>query len=43
VVLVVGERPAMPTLAGGFLLLCGVAYRYWPPRLAQRAVVREPG
>jgi drug/metabolite transporter (DMT)-like permease len=30
VVLVVGEKPAFPTLIGGCLLLSGVAYRYWP-------------
>jgi drug/metabolite transporter (DMT)-like permease len=32
VILAVGERPAAPTLAGGLLLLSGVAYRYWPRR-----------
>jgi drug/metabolite transporter (DMT)-like permease len=30
VVLAVGEWPGLPTLAGGLLLLGGVAYRYWP-------------
>jgi drug/metabolite transporter (DMT)-like permease len=35
VVLVVGERPAAATLAGGALLLLGVACRYLPaPRLS---------
>jgi DME family drug/metabolite transporter len=32
VVLAVGEWPAVPTLIGGFFLLGGVAYRYWPAR-----------
>jgi drug/metabolite transporter (DMT)-like permease len=32
VVLAVGEWPAVPTLLGGFFLLGGVAYRYWPAR-----------
>jgi drug/metabolite transporter (DMT)-like permease len=32
VVLVVGERPALPTLVGGLFLLSGVAARYWPTR-----------
>ena len=34
VVLVVGERPTLPTLLGGLFLLGGVAYRYWPLRIS---------
>ncbi len=43
VVLVVGERPAIPTLIGGLFLLSGVAYRYWPRRIKQADVARQPG
>ena len=43
VVLVVGERPAIPTLIGGLLLLSGVAYRYWPMRVKQADVASQPG
>jgi drug/metabolite transporter (DMT)-like permease len=43
VVLVVGERPTIPTLVGGLLLLSGLAYRYRPLRLLQGRVAREPG
>lgn len=32
VVLVVHERPTVPTMIGGGLLLAGVAYKYWPWR-----------
>ncbi|SIO64834.1 Permease of the drug/metabolite transporter (DMT) superfamily [Singulisphaera sp. GP187] len=30
VLLVIGERPAVPTIVGGLFLLVGVACRYWP-------------
>jgi drug/metabolite transporter, DME family len=43
VVLVVGERPTIPTLVGGLLLLSGVAYRYWPLRMSPGRVAGEPG
>jgi drug/metabolite transporter (DMT)-like permease len=43
VVLVVGERPAIPTMLGGLFLLSGVAYRYWPARLLRGGTVGEPG
>lgn len=43
VVLAVGERPAIPTLVGGLLLLSGVGCRYWPLRRARGTVVREAG
>lgn len=43
VFLVIGERPAYPTLIGGLFLLAGVACRYWPGRLRSREVMRlEP-
>ena len=43
VVLAVGEWPAFATLIGGFFLLGGVAYRYWPARSQPRQAVSEPG
>jgi drug/metabolite transporter (DMT)-like permease len=43
VFLVVGERPTLPTLIGGLLLLNGVAYRYWPLRLSRGRTAVEPG
>ena len=43
VVLFVGERPTIPTLLGGLLLLSGVAYRYWPLRTSRGQIAREPG
>jgi drug/metabolite transporter (DMT)-like permease len=43
VVIFVGERPTLPTLAGGLLLLSGVAYRYWPVRLSRGRAAGEPG
>ena len=43
VVLVVGERPAIPTLIGGLFLLGGVAYRYWPMRIKQGLGAQEAG
>lgn len=41
VFLVVGERPAAPTLIGGLFLLAGVACRYWPAR-GREVVLLEP-
>jgi len=43
VVLVVGERPAIPTLIGGLFLLGGVSYRYLPVRITQDKVAQQPG
>ena len=43
VVLAVGEWPAVPTLIGGFFLLGGVAYRYWPARSRVRRALSEAG
>ena len=43
VVLVVGERPAIPTLVGGLLLLSGVAYRYWPLGIKKANGASQPG
>jgi drug/metabolite transporter, DME family len=43
VVFAVGEWPAVPTLIGGFFLLGGVAYRYWPARSQSRRAVSETG
>jgi drug/metabolite transporter (DMT)-like permease len=38
VVLVVGERPTIPTMLGGLLLLSGVAFRYLPVRSSSEAM-----
>jgi len=43
VVLAVGEKPAIPTLIGGLLLLSGVAYRYWPLKPERAGALEEPG
>jgi drug/metabolite transporter (DMT)-like permease len=42
VLMFVGERPALPTLTGGLLLLSGVAYRYWPGRRSSEPSSRSP-
>ncbi|WP_020465668.1 DMT family transporter [Singulisphaera acidiphila] len=41
VMLVVGERPAIPTIVGGLFLLLGVACRYWPSS-TRELVIPEP-
>jgi DME family drug/metabolite transporter len=41
VLLIVGERPTLPTIIGGLFLLAGVACRYWPSR-RREIVIIEP-
>lgn len=41
VMLVVGERPAVPTIVGGLFLLLGVACRYWPTPARQPLLVES--